>query len=175
MGGMNMASCDQCGRSILFGGKRREDRLYCSTRCASHDAEIVFARAIPEPQVRELVQRWRNEPCPQCKGPGPVDLWTSHKVHSFGFMTQWSSPQRVSCRHCGRKRQLGHAFYSLMLGWWGVPWGLVMTPVQIGRNITGLFRNRAAEGATPEFENVVRRMMARQIQAHHQASVSSPE
>ena len=27
---------------------------------------------------------------------------------------------------------------SLALGWWGIPWGLIMTPVQVVRNVTGL-------------------------------------
>jgi hypothetical protein len=165
-----MASCDQCGRSVLFGGKRLGDRFYCGANCAQFDAEIEFGRTLPDAQVRELMQRWRNEPCPQCQGPGPVDVRSSHKVHSFLFMTQWSSPQRVSCQPCARKRQLGHAFYSLLLGWWGFPWGLVMTPVQIGRNIAGMAGDKAAEHSTPEFEQLVRRSMARQLLAHHQDS-----
>ncbi len=167
-----MASCEQCGRTILFGAKRLGDRVYCGAKCAQYDAEIELGRTLPDAQVHELVQRWRNEPCPQCNGPGPVDLRASHKVHSFLLMTQWSSPQRVSCLPCARKRQLGHALYSLLLGWWGFPWGLVMTPVQVGRNIAGMAGDKAAERATPAFERLVRRTMVRQLQAHHQASVA---
>ncbi|GAB3027739.1 MULTISPECIES: hypothetical protein [Oleiagrimonas] len=163
-----MASCDQCGRLILFGGKRSGDRVYCGARCASYDAEIALGRSLPDAQVREVMQRWRNEPCPQCNGPGPVDLRVSHKVHSFVFMTQWSSPQAICCRHCARKRQLGHAVYSLLLGWWGFPWGLVMTPVQVTRNLKALFGDQAAQASTPAFERAVRRIMVRQLQAQHQ-------
>ena len=28
--------------------------------------------------------------------------------------------------------------FCLFLGWWGFPWGLVLTPVQIARNILGI-------------------------------------
>jgi hypothetical protein len=36
------------------------------------------------------------------------------------------------------KTQLGDAVISLVAGWWGFPWGLVLTPVQVVRNIISL-------------------------------------
>jgi hypothetical protein len=36
------------------------------------------------------------------------------------------------------KSQLGGVLFSLVLGWWGFPWGIILTPVQIGRNIAGM-------------------------------------
>jgi hypothetical protein len=35
-------------------------------------------------------------------------------------------------------RQLAGAISSLLVGWWGFPWGLIYTPVQIVRNIGAL-------------------------------------
>jgi hypothetical protein len=55
--------------------------------------------------------------CPKCEGPDPVDVHMSHKVHSVLVMTYWSSHPIISCRSCGRKRQLKHAIYSFFLGW----------------------------------------------------------
>jgi hypothetical protein len=36
------------------------------------------------------------------------------------------------------KSQLGDLAFSALLGWWGFPWGLLVTPVQIARNIAAL-------------------------------------
>jgi hypothetical protein len=54
------------------------------------------------------------------------------------IITRWSSRLQVSCRSCGVKTQLGDAVISLVAGWWGFPWGLVLTPVQVVRNIISL-------------------------------------
>lgn len=167
-----MSSCDHCGKFVLFG-TRRGDRVYCGGRCATFDPLVTLAREIPEAQVRELVQRWRNEPCPRCKGAGPVDLHTSHKVHSFLVMTQWSSARLVACVSCGRRQQFGHLAYSLLLGWWGLPWGLLVTPIQVVRNLGGLVRPAGRERPSPAFERTVRRIMAQHaMDAAHQDSAA---
>lgn len=41
----------------------------------------------------------------------------------------------------------------------GVPWGIVLTPIQIARNLLGLAR-REPRTATEQFEQVVRRKLA---------------
>jgi hypothetical protein len=33
---------------------------------------------------------------------------------------------------------LGGVLFSAVLGWWGFPWGLILTPVQITRNLAGM-------------------------------------
>lgn len=44
----------------------------------------------------------------------------------------------------------------MVVGWCGFPWGLIMTPVQVARNIGGLMRS--TESATPseKLEQLVR-------------------
>jgi hypothetical protein len=46
--------------------------------------------------------------------------------------------------------------YSLWLGWWKFPFGLVMTLVQIGRNIVGMIRGPDPAGPSPQLEQMVR-------------------
>ena len=53
-------------------------------------------------------------------------------------LTSWRAMPRISCRSCATKAQIGGALTSFTLGWWGFPWGLVMTPVQVVRNLMGL-------------------------------------
>ena len=71
----------------------------------------------------------------KCSGSGPVDVHLSHRARSALVVTQWSSHPLVACVKCGTKAQLRNAGVTLLLGWWGLPWGLIMTPVQIGKNI----------------------------------------
>ncbi len=37
------------------------------------------------------------------------------------------------------KHQFKGLIGSLFLGWWGFPWGLIITPIQVCRNIVGLY------------------------------------
>ncbi|WP_239946439.1 hypothetical protein [Dyella terrae] len=50
--------------------------------------------------------------------------------------------------------------YCATLGWWGFPWGLLVTPVQIARNVAGLCKSES-EQPSPRFEQIVRRQIAR--------------
>jgi hypothetical protein len=52
---------------------------------------------------------------------------------------------------------------SLFAGWWGFPWGLIMTPVQLSRNVIGLVRAPETMGPSPELEKTVRTMIAAQM------------
>lgn len=98
-------------------------------------------------------------PCPKCQGPGPIDVHVAHKVWSALFLTQWSSAPQVSCRACGLKSQAAGAAFSMLLGWWGIPWGLLFTPIQIGRNVYGMTR---AESLRPsaQLEKIIRMNIA---------------
>src|SRR5262249_42160585 len=75
-------------------------------------------------------------------------------------LTSWVSRPQISCRSCGMKSQAGGALFSLVLGWWGFPWGLVMTPVQVGRDIAGLAKGPDPMKPSPQLEKMVRMNMA---------------
>jgi hypothetical protein len=76
--------------------------------------------------------------CPKCKGPGPVDVHTSYWVWSALALTRWGTQQQITCRGCAMKRQVGNLALSGILGWWGFPHGLLLTPVQLWRNARAL-------------------------------------
>jgi len=86
----------------------------------------------------------------------------SYRVWSALIITHWESRTQVSCRSCGRKAQLGDALFSLVLGWWGFPWGLIFTPVQIARNIGAALSHSSDAGPSPKLENAVRVMLGSQ-------------
>jgi hypothetical protein len=71
-------------------------------------------------------------------GPGPVDVHESHWVWSGIAFLQSGSQRHVTCRRCAFKSQVGNLVVSAALGWWGFPWGFVLTPVQVVRNVIGM-------------------------------------
>jgi hypothetical protein len=133
-----MAKCDYCGSTILFGGVRSGERRFCNDKCRNGGALIQLSSQIPDHVVEEAVWKVHQGNCPQCSGSGPVDVHKSYRVWSALIITRWSSRLQVSCRSCGVKAQLWNATISLVAGWWGFPWGLVLTPVQVVRNIISL-------------------------------------
>jgi hypothetical protein len=92
-----------------------------------------------------------------------VDVHTSHRVYSVFILTSWKSIQNVSCRACGKKSQLKDALFSLFLGWWGFPWGLVVTPVQIIRNFVGMSQGPDDLKPSQKLLNLIRINLAAQV------------
>lgn len=135
-----MARCGYCNSLILMGGTQVGSTKYCNDQCATKGQLLVRSQQVPEAHVQELVYRMHQGPCPKCGGSGPIDVFTAHSVWSAVFLTSWKSQPQVSCKSCGVKSQIGGILSSAVLGWWGFPWGIIMTPVQIFRNIAGMTR-----------------------------------
>jgi hypothetical protein len=154
-----MTRCDYCGSTILFGGARDGQRHYCNAACAGKGSLVAASREIPDDAVRTEVARVHRGPCPKCGGAGPVDVQTSYRVWSALYVTNWSSRPQLACGSCGIKARLADTVYSLLLGWWGFPWGVLITPVQVLRNVAGLFR-RTSPSPSPQLASMVRLQMA---------------
>ena len=165
-----MSQCHTCGKSILFGGRTIEGYRYCGAHCSRMHSLHRAGERVPADTVQKYAEHWRAGPCPRCKQQsGPVDTYAHHRVHSFIVMTRWKSLRSICCRRCARRDQMGSALYSATLGWWGIPWGLVVTPIQVARNITELCR-RDSGRPTAAFERVVRLHLAKQqLQAAQQS------
>jgi len=151
-----MATCAYCGTTILFGGATVGELRFCNQTCAGNGAAVIAATRVAPHEVEKEVRAVHQGNCPQCQGPGPVDVHVAHKVWSALAFTSWGSKPRLCCRSCGRKHQLGSAAFSLVLGWWGFPWGLIMTPVQVTRNLSGMFGGPNPESPSPALERIVR-------------------
>ena len=147
-----MKKCDACGTTILFGGVSDGGLRFCNATCHAKGSLIRVAAQIPPDVVRQQTGVIYRGQCPNCQGPGPVDVHTSYRVWSALVITSWQSRPRISCRSCGRRRQLGDAAFSLLLGWWGIPWGFIMTPVQIWRNVARAFNSQGEHEPSKDLE-----------------------
>jgi len=158
-----MAKCAYCGTTVLFGGKKTDGFTFCNATCLAKGQVMLVAKQVPDEAVSRAAQTIYSGPCPVCKGQsGPIDVHTSHTVTSFILMTSWSSSPRVSCKSCGVKSQLGAMAHSLFLGWWGFPWGILITPVQVVKNVIGMARRGESHAPSTELERMVRLNIASQ-------------
>jgi hypothetical protein len=92
-----------------------------------------------------------------------VDVHTSYRVWSALVLTQWQSRPLVSCKSCGTKQKLGDTAFSLVLRWWGFPCGILMTPVQLGKNIFALMKTPDPGSPSPALEKILRLHLAAQV------------
>lgn len=155
-----MTKCAHCGTTVLFGGRKTDGLTYCNDTCLERGTLVLRSQTLAPERVADAMAEVVDGPCPVCKGPGPVDVFVSHRVLSALVVTTWKTVPRISCRGCATKAQLGSTLYSLLLGWWGFPWGLLMTPVQIVRNLAGLSREADRERPSAQLENLVRMRLA---------------
>jgi hypothetical protein len=156
-----MATCASCGNSILWGGVRLNGRRYCGQKCCSQDELGRLAASIPEQAVKIEAKKIRNGNCPVCSRRGEeIELRKSYKAISYVIMTRWGGYPIISCSSCHRKKALGDFILTLCFGWWGFPWGLIITPVQLIRNISALATDTKTSEPSKELCSVVRIMMA---------------
>ncbi len=149
-------NCDACNSRINWGGEQVGAYTFCNDTCFE---KFIFTNIVDrmDPALIEqaIVEVHQGE-CPECGGDGPVDIHTSHRVWSALFLTSWNSQSQMSCRSCATKAKLTSTLFCGVLGWWGFPFGLVMTPVQIIRNLAGLAGGPRADQPSEELERLVK-------------------
>jgi len=151
-----MASCAYCNSTIFFGGKILGEFRFCNATCENNGHMVITANKIPLVVVTKYVKEIYNGNCPVCNGFGPVDAHSSHRIFSVLVMSSWNSQVAICCKRCGNKNKIKDIFFSLFLGWWGFPWGLLITPVQIGRNIYGIIFTSNSAGPSKTLEKILR-------------------
>ena len=165
-----MAKCDYCNSTILLGGVSLGKLRFCNQKCYQDGFLLTTSQQVPADIVKQQVDQLHQGQCPKCHGRGPVDVHTSYQVFSFLIFTHWSTKPQILCHSCGVKSQIGRTLTSLLFGWWGFPWGLIITPVQIARNIIGICSAPNATRPSPQLEKLVRLHIATQLVAQNQAN-----
>ena len=133
-----MAKCGYCGSTIIMVGLSSGTQRFCNKKCLTNAYVLSVAQKVPPDVIDRQVEEIFRGNCPKCRGLGPIDVHKVHQVWSALVLTRWTTTPQVSCRSCATKSQLGGVLFSSVLGWWGFPWGLILTPVQITRNIAGM-------------------------------------
>ena len=68
----------------------------------------------------------RHLPCPECASSAmPLNAVLVGKCMSFIVLSQYNKELKVACPDCLRKALSNANTMTALLGWWGIPWGLV--------------------------------------------------
>ncbi len=169
-----MARCTYCGTTILFGGVTDAGMRFCNENCHKQGFVLTASGQLPDDLVEETVREVHEGACPQCGGEGPIDVHTSHIVWSALVLTSWHSRPKICCRSCGIKSKLGGAAMSAVAGWWGFPWGLIATPIQIGRNVYGLFTGPDPTAPSDQLQTLIRVNLAAEMIAASERQQDAP-
>ena len=153
-------ACPTCGKTVLFGGVKDAKRRYCSKKCYEADEINRVAAQIPNEHVERLAHELRNGICPKCKGHGPIDIHKSHSVYSVIIYTKYETHELLLCKKCATKQQTIDLIASLLLGWWGIPFGLIITPIQIIRNVISMSQNPGINGPSDDLKERARLILA---------------
>lgn len=85
----------------------------------------------------------RELPCPICGNhKEQLNGTVSYTVKSFLFLTRSTAEPTIACGSCLDKKNNDAIQSTALLGWWGIPWGILNTPVYIYKNIQAKKQNK---------------------------------
>jgi hypothetical protein len=161
-----MAVCDYCNKSFSLFGVSENGYTYCSAKCKDQAQALLKSLDRFNPQeIDAYIERVHSGPCKQCGQSGPVDFYQSYRVFSVIIFTRWTTHNHFVCRACARNEQLKSLAYSALLGWWGFPFGFILTPIQIIRNVVGLADSSDRSHPSVRLQNLLKLNLARQVAA----------
>jgi hypothetical protein len=136
--------CDFCGSSARFSALIDEGQRFCSKACLRNARLLEVSEDISNEDIHAHAFRIKNGACPECQqSESKTEVRRYYRVWSAIVLTQWTNRTHICCHSCGRKTNFGSLVFCTLFGWWGLPWGLIMTPAQILANITEMFRPKA--------------------------------
>jgi len=131
-----MAPCYACGRTVAFGGVKDQGFRFCSKECHKRKASYLRQMGnVSDSSAVAEAERIRAGRCPRCGKNGGVDIHKSLFVWSAILITKTQENKFISCSSCARKKQAFDTLGTAALGWWGIPFGLIMTPLGVLLNI----------------------------------------
>ncbi|MFC4818440.1 hypothetical protein [Flavobacterium sp. GCM10023249] len=97
-------------------------------------------------ELTELAEIIRSLPCPLCGDKTEkLNGTIMYTVKSFVFFSFLKQEPIIGCPYCLDKKNQESILLSGLLGWWGVPWGIIKTPFYIYKNIRAKEQNRIPE------------------------------
>jgi hypothetical protein len=165
-----MAKCDYCCTFYRGGAIKDGDLRFCSGHCRDRGQMLKSALAcVPEEVIEDQIASVHAGPCPDCNQRKRVDYYDSYWVWSAFILTRWGTKTHISCQECARKRQKDDLMSCVALGWWGVPAGLIVTPLQIWANIRAM-RDLGSEGPSKRLKHSIKMQIARHLMSRQQYS-----
>lgn len=143
--------CDFCGSSARFSAVLDEGQRFCSESCLRNARLLEISEDIPKEAIFQYACSIKEGPCPSCQQySSKTEVRPYYRVWSIGIFTHWTTGTHICCRSCGRKTNFLSLIFCTAFGWWGMPWGLIITPAQIIANIAEMLRSRGDSAPSEE-------------------------
>jgi hypothetical protein len=137
-----MGPCYTCKRTVAIGGVKDHGFRFCSKACHAQKAAFIDTlAAIPAANVDAEVMKIRDGLCAKCGKSGNVEFHKSVFVWSAVLITRVSERTFIGCSSCARRAQATSAAGTLLVGWWGIPFGVVFTPAALLANAYQMVRS----------------------------------
>jgi hypothetical protein len=98
-----------------------------------------------------MIRFAREQTCPACHGPGPIDFYTRHTATCLLICLSWKDRSKLCCRRCGFRHVLGGLVWTTVFGWWHI-FGPIVAPWQMLNGFRQLASMRKPD--TPSAEMV---------------------
>jgi hypothetical protein len=93
-------------------------------------------RKYPIEELDQYCQIVRDLNCPFCgSSDSKLNGTLAVEVYSFLVLTKYKRKLKVGCPRCLDKANNEALVISAVLGWWGIPWGIIKTFQAIGQNV----------------------------------------
>lgn len=164
--------CDYCRNSARFSAIHDDGQRFCSKACLRNARLMEIAVDIPDESIMARALSVKNGICPVCRQcTSPVEMRHYFRVWSALVVTQWRQRAKLCCHSCGKKENRESVVLCLIFGWWGFPWGLIMTPAQIVANWIESSKRRDEPEPSDELLRSARLQLA--FERHKQAQFIS--
>src|SRR5258706_4353758 len=135
LGGATMAICDFCGASHRGEHASVGTLRFCTQSCADRGRILQTLDLFPSSAINSYVENTRSGRCAECGAQAPSNIHKSYRVYSVLIYTSWKTLIHYCCQRCGRGHQGSSIVFSGLFGWWGFPFGILLTPWLIFKNI----------------------------------------
>ncbi|MDI1255146.1 MAG: hypothetical protein PSV16_03515 [Flavobacterium sp.] len=87
-------------------------------------------------ELEKYAEQLRNIACPICnQTQKKLNGTVLYTVKSFLIVSTFSKKPLIACPDCLDKKNNDSITSTMLLGWWGIPWGILRTPFYIYNNI----------------------------------------
>jgi hypothetical protein len=136
-----MAICDFCGASHRGGHVRVGCYRFCTQSCADRGRILETLDLFPNSAINTYVENTRTGTCAECGAQALSNIHKSYRIYSVLIYTSWKTLIHYCCQRRGRRHQASAILFSSLLGWWGFPFGILVTPWFIVKNIIEMMRS----------------------------------
>ncbi|WP_419701777.1 hypothetical protein [Mucilaginibacter sp. NFX135] len=91
---------------------------------------------IDDTQLHSYISLIRSQSCPTCGDTSQqLNAALSGTVISIIIFIHYKKAFSIGCPACLKKTNQAATLKTALLGWWGLPWGLIRTPEALIKNI----------------------------------------